>query len=131
MNKRFLKIGTMLAALAVGLGAFGAHALKNLVAPDALVVFETAVRYQMYHAFAIMVTGILFKDFTTKKVLMAGELFLLGIILFSGSLYLLTYIKTIGADNFLWVGAITPLGGVCFIVGWMLLCASFFGRERK
>ena len=128
MHKRFLAIGSLLAALAVVLGAFAAHALKTRLTADALAVFETGVRYQMYHAVAIIITGVLYKEYATKNILLAGRFFLLGIILFSGSLYLLTFIKAIDATNFLWIGAVTPLGGLFFIGGWLLLCKTFFTK---
>ena len=128
MHKRFLAIGSLLAALAVILGAFAAHALKTRLMADALSVFETGVRYQMYHAVAIIITGILYKEYATKNILLAGRFFLCGIILFSGSLYLLTFIKAVEANNFLWVGAVTPFGGLFFIGGWVLLCKTFFNK---
>ena len=128
MYKRFLAIGSLLAALAVILGAFAAHALKTRLTADALAVFETGVRYQMYHAIAIIIVGILYKEYATKYILLAGKFFLLGIILFSGSLYLLTFIKAIDDNNFLWVGAVTPFGGLFFIGGWLMLCKTFFTK---
>jgi uncharacterized membrane protein YgdD (TMEM256/DUF423 family) len=130
MHKGFLKMGTMLAALSVILGAFAAHTIKAKVTADALAIFETGVRYQMYHAFAILITGIIYKEFTNKKILLAGKFFMFGILFFSGSLYLLTYIKTIAAEKFLWVGAITPFGGAFFIAGWLILCSSFFNKKQ-
>jgi uncharacterized membrane protein YgdD (TMEM256/DUF423 family) len=129
MHKGFLKTGAFLGALTVILGAFAAHTIKSRVAPDVLTVFETGVRYQMYHVFAIFLTTILYKEFPTKSMIWAGKLFLIGIIIFSGSLYLLTYVKAIGANNFLWLGAITPFGGVAFIAGWGMLFKSFFKKD--
>ncbi len=128
MHKGFLKAGAFLAALAVVLGAFAAHTIKSRVEAEALAIFETGARYQMYHAVALILVGILYKDFGNKNLLMSGKLFFIGILIFSGTLYLLTYIKAVHADSFLWVGAITPLGGACFIVGWLLLCRSFFSK---
>jgi uncharacterized membrane protein YgdD (TMEM256/DUF423 family) len=128
MHNKYITIGTLLAAIAVILGAFAAHSLKAILTVESLAVFETGVRYQMYHAFAIIIVGILYKENTSKTLLLAGKLFILGIILFSGSLYLLTAIKAMQANNFLWVGAVTPLGGVCFIVGWFLVCKTFWRK---
>lgn len=128
MYKNFIALGSLLAALAVVLGAFAAHALKTRLTADSLAVFETAVRYQMYHAFAIIIVGILHKEFPSKNILLAGKLFLWGIILFSGSLYMLTFIKAIESINFLWVGAFTPLGGACFIGGWVVI---YLGIKKK
>ncbi len=100
-------------------GAFGAHALKEMIAPDAFTIFETAVRYQFYHVFALLAVGILYNYFPNKFISAAGRLFIAGIILFSGSLYALVLIKNAGNTGLYWVGAVTPLGGLCFIAGWV------------
>ncbi len=118
MNKNFLTAGALLAAVAVICGAFGAHFLKTKLSAEGLQTFETAVRYQFYHAFALLVTGILYKEFSNKLLKWAGNLFIAGIILFSGSLYILC-----GVQSLKWIGAITPFGGLCFITGWILLAA--------
>jgi uncharacterized membrane protein YgdD (TMEM256/DUF423 family) len=130
MHTGLLKLGAILGGLTVILGAFAAHTIKSRVTPDVLTVFETGVRYQMYHVFAIFLTAVLYKEFPTKTMLWSGKLFLIGIIIFSGSLYLLTYVKAIGANNFLWLGAITPFGGVAFITGWGMLVKSFFDKKQ-
>lgn len=116
MNKKFITTAAFLAALAVISGAFGAHALKEKLSPESLQIFETGVRYQFYHAFALLAVGILYKDFPGKLLQWAGTLFICGIILFSGSLYVLC-----GVQSMKWIGAITPFGGLCFIAGWILL----------
>ena len=121
MQKTFLKTAAVLGALSVILGAFGAHALKHLITDKNLQTFETGVRYQFYHVIALFITGILYKDFTNNYLEWAGRLFCLGILLFSGSLYLLSFIELTNMLGLKWVGAITPLGGVCFITGWLLL----------
>lgn len=118
MNKNFLTAGALFAAVAVICGAFGAHFLKTKLSAEGLQTFETAVRYQFYHVFALLVTGILYKEFSNKLLKWAGNLFIAGIILFSGSLYILC-----GVQSLKWVGAITPFGGLCFITGWILLAA--------
>ena len=120
MHKNFLTTAALLGGLSVLLGAFAAHQLKAMVAADVLQIFETAVRYQMYHALALLATGILYMQFPVKQLRWAGILFIAGIILFSGSLYGLCFIKHQNIPA-LWVGAITPLGGLCFISGWILL----------
>lgn len=125
MHKTFLKTAAFLGALSVVLGAFGAHALKERLAADVLAVYETAIRYQFYHVFALLAAGILYKDFPNKWIQNAGKFFIAGIILFSGSLYLLTAFKGMGNDNMNWIGAITPLGGLCFILGWLFLVVGF------
>lgn len=121
MQKTFLKTAAVLGALSVILGAFGAHALKQLITDKNLQTFETGVRYQFYHVIALFITGILYKDFTNNYLEWAGRLFCLGILLFSGSLYLLSFIELTNMSGLKWVGAITPVGGVCFITGWLLL----------
>jgi uncharacterized membrane protein YgdD (TMEM256/DUF423 family) len=128
MKNKYIAIGALLAGIAVILGAFAAHALKKIITTEEISVFETGVRYQIYHAFAIIIVGILYKEYGSKKLLLSGKLFILGIILFSGSLFLLTAIKHLQANSFLWVGAVTPLGGVCFIAGWLLICVSFWKK---
>lgn len=121
MHKTFLKAAALLGALSVTLGAFAAHKLKELLEPDNLSVFETAVRYQFYHVFALLVVGILYANFPCAKMRWAGYLFITGIILFSGSLYLLCYLKYSQVAGLNWVGAITPVGGAVFIAGWLML----------
>lgn len=121
MHKSFLKIATMLGALAVILGAFGAHALKQVVSDNAVITFETGVRYQFYHVFALLTTGILYKDFSNKWMNYAGNLFITGIVLFSGSLYVLTFFVALVRPALNWIGIITPFGGLAFILGWIFL----------
>jgi uncharacterized membrane protein YgdD (TMEM256/DUF423 family) len=129
MHTGFLKAGAVFAVLSVMLGAFAAHAIKSRVEEGVLQIFETAVRYQMYHSIAIFISGILYLSFPTKSIIWAGRFFIIGIVLFSGSLYLLTYIKAIVANNLLWVGAITPFGGAAFITGWVFLFKSFIDKK--
>jgi uncharacterized membrane protein YgdD (TMEM256/DUF423 family) len=122
MNKNFLAVGALFGALSVALGAFAAHALKSMLPADAVAVFETGVRYQFYHAVALLVIGILSEKFSQKKLRWAGNCFIAGIILFSGSLYAITVLRiaeTIGAIKY--IGIITPFGGLSFIAGWLLL----------
>lgn len=128
MHKGFIKTAALLAALSVILGAFAAHALKKIYSPDNLQVFETAVRYQFYHAFALLAVGILYKEFPGKLLAWAGKFFITGIILFSGSLYVLCHIKYSGMP-LNWVGAITPFGGVAFIAGWLALFSAVLKRN--
>ncbi len=123
MHKKFLLIASFLGALSVILGAFAAHQLKKMYGPVELQVFETAVKYQMYHALALLAVGILYKDFTVKQLRWAGNFFITGIILFSGSLYVLCHLIFMGIPA-KWVGALTPFGGLCFIAGWLLLAVG-------
>ncbi len=129
MHKGFLKTATLTGALSVILGAFAAHRLKQILSPEILQVFETAVRYQFYHVFALMAAGILYKEFTGNLLKWAGYLFITGMILFCGSLYLLCYIKH-NEWPLSGVGAITPIGGAAFIAGWIMLFAGIAKRIR-
>jgi uncharacterized membrane protein YgdD (TMEM256/DUF423 family) len=114
--KHIIAIGSFIAALTVLIGAFGAHQLKPLLVEyNRLDTFETAVKYQFYHAFAILICGILKFQFPTLNLSSITSFFILGILIFSGSLYVLCL------TNIKWLGAITPIGGVLFIVGWILL----------
>ncbi|MEO6638616.1 MAG: DUF423 domain-containing protein [Ginsengibacter sp.] len=128
MHKGFLKIATLTGALSVALGAFAAHALKESISDYAVGIFETGVRHQFYHVFALMAAGILYKDFPNKFLRWSGMLFIVGIILFSGSLYVLTFIKAAVIPGYDWIGAITPFGGLCLIIAWIFL---FIGTFKK
>ena len=121
MHKGYLKKGALLALLSVIAGAMGAHALKKIYPENVISIFETAVRYQFYHALALILTGILFKEFPNKQMQLAGNFFILGIIFFSGSLFLLTYLQGNNIFSLNWIGAITPIGGLLFIAGWFSL----------
>lgn len=112
--------GTIISGLAVAFGAFGAHALKDRLEPEEIAVYQTAVQYQMYHGLALILCGILFKSKPSKSLANAAISFILGIFLFCGSLYLITIGKFTHA-NLSWVGPITPIGGIAFLIGWGLL----------
>jgi uncharacterized membrane protein YgdD (TMEM256/DUF423 family) len=131
MKNNFLSLSFFLAALAVALGAFGAHGLQPLLDDKSLHTYQTAVQYHFYHVFALTVTGLLQLKVENKKLLYAGRLFLLGIFLFSGSLYTLSFLKAGGIFTMNWLGAITPLGGVCFIAGWCLLLLAVLRINRQ
>lgn len=128
MHKGFIKTAAILGALSVAIGAFAAHTLKGAISDYALEIFETSVKYQFYHVFGLLAVGIIYKEFPGKMLLWAGRLFIAGIILFSGSLYILAAIKAAVQPGYNWIGAITPLGGLCFILGWIFL---FAGCKRK
>jgi uncharacterized membrane protein YgdD (TMEM256/DUF423 family) len=108
----FVGLGALSGLLAVAAGAFGAHALRERLAPDTLGVFETAARYQMYHALALLAAGWALGRWPGAAALAAGWLFVAGTVVFCGSLYVLTL------TGQRWLGAITPLGGLAFIAGW-------------
>ena len=114
--KSTLIAGAVFGFLSVALGAFGAHALKDyLLETNRLDTYEKAVQYQMYHALALLFVGILSLQFPDLKLDWVGLFFVLGILIFSGSLYVLC------ATGIRWMGAITPLGGICFLLGWGML----------
>ncbi len=127
MYRRALTAGAVFAALAVILGAFGAHALKAQLAIDQLAVFETGVRYQFYHSFALLITGVVYTSFPVKSLRLAAAFFIAGIVLFSGSLYAMSLLSISGASLGP-VGILTPIGGLFFIMGWV---AFFLGVLRK
>lgn len=131
MHKSFLAIASILAALSVALGAFGAHGLKKFVPPESVATFETGVRYQFYHTFALFLVAILFQTFPGKLLSMAGWLFLVGILLFSGSLYALTLLKATNTVGLKGIGIITPFGGLFFIAGWICLLIGILGGTTK
>jgi uncharacterized membrane protein YgdD (TMEM256/DUF423 family) len=124
MNKTFLIAAACLGALAVGLGAFGSHGLRDKVSEHVLSIFETAVKYQFYHVFALLAVGILFQWYNNAWLLWSGRLFTAGIVLFCGSLYALTFFIANENDGMKWLGAIPPFGGLCFIGGWICMIAA-------
>jgi uncharacterized membrane protein YgdD (TMEM256/DUF423 family) len=121
MHKGYLRTAFILGAITVAMGAFGAHGLEGNVADKAVKTFETAVRYQFYHVIALALAGMLYKEFPNKWIRTSGILFLLGMLLFCGSLYILTFSVATVSPSFKWAGPITPVGGVLFIVGWIYL----------
>ncbi len=125
-SRSLLLSGSILAALGVALGAFGAHGLKSMVSPEMLNTFETAARYQMYHSFGLLLAGLAARTSQPElagKFRLVGWLFGIGVLLFCGSLYLLILL------NAPWLGAVTPFGGVSFIAGWIVLVLTFSRRK--
>ena len=118
MDRTFLFLGALAGFLGVGFGAFGAHALRGRLSPEMLVVFETGVRYHMYHALALLLTSVMAARMTGWLVTTAGWSFTVGIFFFSGSLYALAL------SGVTVLGAVTPLGGVAFLAGWGCLIAA-------
>ncbi|MCG7198269.1 DUF423 domain-containing protein [Marinobacter pelagius] len=119
-----LVAGALLALLAVMAGAFGAHGLRRMVSERTLEVFQTAVTYQMYHALALILVAVLAGVGMSRRLLgIAAGFYLAGVLLFSGSLYLLVF------TGYHWLGPLTPLGGVCFMIGWGLLVTAGLRRE--
>ena len=111
--------GAIMGGMAVAIGAFGAHALKPiLIATGREDTFELAVRYQFYHSLALLLIGVLARHIQVKLLGVSSLFFIAGILIFSGSLY------TLSLTGITWLGAITPIGGVCFLAGWLLVALS-------
>jgi len=121
---RFAFLGALFAGTAVAAGAFGAHALKAILDPAMLTVYETAARYQMYHALGLFVVAWFTRETHSSVAVRAGWLFCAGILLFSGSLYV------VALAGIKWMGALTPLGGVSFIGGWACLAWTAWRAGR-
>jgi uncharacterized membrane protein YgdD (TMEM256/DUF423 family) len=123
MERVFAAIGAVLGASGVALGAFGAHALRGKLDSSSLATFETAVRYQFYHALALLAVAWLCSRVATKTIVIAGWLFVVGTLLFSGSLYLivLTEMRSLGV--------ITPAGGVALVTGWVLMAFPVIRKQ--
>jgi uncharacterized membrane protein YgdD (TMEM256/DUF423 family) len=122
--RKFGVAGAVLGLLAVALGAFGAHALRGRLDPADLATLETGVRYQMYHAMALLLVSLLGSRRRTSGFEVAGWGFFLGVVVFSGSLYALVL------TGIRWLGAITPLGGVAFMIGWIAVGWGLLTAER-
>ena len=120
MDRLFALIGAFMALLAVALGAFGAHGLRARVSPEDLAIFETGVRYQMYHALALFAVAWAASRWPGTVIHAAGWMFLVGVLIFSGTLYVLVL------SGYRWLGAITPVGGVALVVGWAFLAWGIF-----
>jgi uncharacterized membrane protein YgdD (TMEM256/DUF423 family) len=120
MTRIFLAIASVLGGLSVIFGAFASHALKDKLSTRALEIWETGTKYQMYHALALILVAILLSRLTTQSLplIVAGYAFIVGVFLFSGSLYALSL------SGIKWLGAITPVGGVAFILGWVCLVVA-------
>jgi uncharacterized membrane protein YgdD (TMEM256/DUF423 family) len=126
---RFLMIAAVMGALSVIAGAMLAHQLKNRMSEEALEIYDTAVRYQFYHVFALLITGILSEKFPGSFINRAGNCFIAGIILFSGSLYCISALKTMGKEIPFSLGILTPAGGFLFILGWIFLGMAVWIRR--
>jgi uncharacterized membrane protein YgdD (TMEM256/DUF423 family) len=128
MNKQIIITASLLGALAVIAGAFGAHALKASLPPRQLEVWQTAVQYQFYHVFALLFLST-FTRFKNKLITASYYLFTLGILLFSGSLYLISCREVLGMPGLVALGPVTPIGGLLFIIGWIMLAFAAFRNK--
>lgn len=132
MHKSFLLTGAVFGGLGVALGAFGAHGLQNITSDEKIIHgFQTAVQYQVYHALALLVVGILYEKIGHRFIKWAGNCFIAGILLFSGSLYLLTFLKIQESSMTKIAGPVTPLGGVFFIIGWLFLFLGIAAKQKR
>jgi uncharacterized membrane protein YgdD (TMEM256/DUF423 family) len=126
MRSVFLALGALCAFVGVGMGAFGAHALKASLSPESLAVYQTGVTYQMWHSLGLIAIALVQQSIPdSKRIAIAGWLMFLGILLFSGSLYLLVLLDMPK------LGMITPIGGVCFLIAWLLLFLSASTNKIK
>mgnify|MGYP006296499497 CR=1 FL=1 len=128
MHILFFRIACLLGALAVILGAFGAHGLEGKISPEQIRSYETGVRYHFIHTLALLLTALFYNQLNPRWAGLAGAFFLAGVLLFSASIYLLSTRSLLGIENWTWLGPITPLGGVAFILGWIFLLVSSVSR---
>jgi uncharacterized membrane protein YgdD (TMEM256/DUF423 family) len=128
MKRQMIITGAFFAALAVAFGAFGAHWLKTKLGPVELLNFETAVRYQMYHALAILFLAVLARDTNLKQLRFPFYAFTLGTLFFSGSIYFLATRSLTGLSA-PWIGPVTPLGGLLFISGWIYIIYLYTSKK--
>ncbi len=129
MQKRLLLFSGFSGAIAVSLGALGAHGLKEkmkegLITMDNLQAFDTAARYQIYHSIALLAMAFLIDKFSVKLISSAAYCFMIGTVLFSGSIYILSTSSLLGLENVRWLGPITPIGGLFFVTGWVLVAVA-------
>lgn len=134
MNKKLVLLSGILGATAVALGAMGAHYLKSkletgLITETNLQTFETAVKYQVYHTIVLLVIALYTNNH--KRLNTAAYCFIAGIALFSGSLYVLSLAGLLGLENVRWLGPVTPIGGLLFITGWLMLAIAPFYSPTK
>ena len=121
MAKQLIKWGALGMAISISLGALGAHQLKKILSSNSFDIFHTGVDYLLYHSLAILLLAALSQYISEKILKSCARLFGLGILLFSGSLFAICFFQTKGIDVPIWLGIMTPVGGLCFIVGWVLV----------
>jgi len=129
MHKSLVAAAALLGGIGVALGAFGAHGLQSATSDEKIIHgFQTGVQYQVYHALALLALAVIIEKLPGKLAVWSARCFIIGTILFSGSLYLITFLKIQGSSAVSFVGPVTPLGGVFFIAGWLFL---FFAAIKK
>ncbi len=122
MRRNYIITAAIFGGLAVAFGAFAAHGLERITTDEKILhSFQTGVQYQIYHALALLAVAILFENFSSRRLIWTANCFIAGTILFSGSLYLLTFLKIQGSSAVRFVGPVTPVGGLFFIAGWLFL----------
>ncbi len=130
MHKKILIAGAIFGALGVALGAFGAHGLQKLTQDEKILhSFQTGVQYQIYHALALLFVGLIYDKLPVKHLRWAAICFIAGVLLFSGSLYLLTFLKINESGFSKIIGPVTPIGGLFLIAGWLLLFIAFLRKK--
>lgn len=130
MHRQYLIYAALFGGLAVALGAFGAHGLERIT-QDAKILhgFQTGVQYQMYHAIALLFAGVIYDKLKNNWIKWSANSFIIGILLFSGSLYLLTFLKIQSSSFTQYIGPLTPLGGIFFIAGWLFLLMGVLRKK--
>ena len=135
LQKQMIQSGAALSGIAVALGALGAHQLREALDDTAMDAFQTGVRYQFYHAFAILIIGAMLRRVDPKYARPMFQLFIAGIIIFSGSLYVVATRQFTLGDEIRWIGGLTPIGGIFFLAGWAILTFKGYkfmdGSERS
>jgi len=131
MQRTFFRTAALLAMVSVMLGAFGAHALKEHLSEQSLASFQTATTYMTTHAVALFIVGMMYRHYKKKTMVWSGNFFVMGIIMFSGSIYLRIALSYLGYDKLAIVNSITPFGGLMFILGWLMLFVAIPPRERN
>lgn len=131
MRNSILALGALLAAITIAMGALGAHALKDILTAAQLQTYETAVRYQLFHVFALFVIGILQNQYPQLSLGICTKLVLVGMLLFGGSIYLVLFLSQIAVPIPFWIYLITPLGGLCYISSWLLLAIKLYRVSQK
>lgn len=132
MYKPFLTTGAIFGTLGVALGAFGAHGLQQITSDEKIIhSFQTGVQYQVYHALALLATALILEKFPNRFIKWAGNCFITGILLFSGSLYLLTLLNVRESGLTKIAGPLTPLGGLFLILGWIFLLSGVLRKQDK